>query len=78
MTKSSLSIWHLLTKRQIYGEDLTIFCGLLRKYELYKALDPENFISQTQSKLHYGLISTSQFVSNLVSNEFADLQMEIL
>ena len=36
ITKSSLSIWHLLcTKRQIAGEDFVIFCGLLRKHELY-------------------------------------------
>ena len=36
MKKSSPSIWHLLSKRQIDGEDLVNFCGLLRKHELYK------------------------------------------
>ena len=35
ITKSSLSIWHLLSKPQIDGEYFAIFfCGLLRKYEL--------------------------------------------
>ena len=36
MTKSSPSIWHLLSKCQINGEDFLIFCGLLRKHELYR------------------------------------------
>ena len=35
MTKSSPLIWHLLSKRQNDGEDLVIFCVLLRKHELY-------------------------------------------
>ena len=35
MTKSSLSIWHLLSKRQINSEDFIIFCGLLGRHELY-------------------------------------------
>ena len=30
LTKSSLSIWHLLCKHQIDGEDFVNFCGLLR------------------------------------------------
>ena len=38
MTKSSPSIWHLLSKRQIDGEDFIIFCGLLKKHELYVIL----------------------------------------
>ena len=29
------SIWHLLHKCQIDGEEIVIFCGLLRKHELY-------------------------------------------
>ena len=33
--KSSLLIWHLLSKCQIDGEDFVIFCGLLSKHELY-------------------------------------------
>ena len=33
ITKSSLSIWHLLSKRQIESEDLIIFRGLFRKHE---------------------------------------------
>ena len=35
MTKSSPSIWCLLSKCQIDGEDFVNFCGLLRKHELY-------------------------------------------
>ena len=35
--EKNLHPWsHLLSKRQIDGEDLAIFCGLLRKHELYK------------------------------------------
>ena len=34
-TKSSPLIWHLLSHRQIDGEDFEIFRGLLRKHELY-------------------------------------------
>ena len=34
ITKSSPSIWHLLGKRQIDGEDFVIFYGLFRKHEL--------------------------------------------
>ena len=34
-TKSSPSIWRLLSKRQIDGEDFFNFCDLLRKHELY-------------------------------------------
>ena len=33
--KSSPLIWRLLSKCQIDGEDFIIFCGLLRKHELY-------------------------------------------
>ena len=33
--KSSPLIWRLLSKCQIDGEDFVIFCGLLRKQELY-------------------------------------------
>ena len=35
MKKSSPSIWHLLSKRQIDCEDLVNFCGLLRISKLY-------------------------------------------
>ena len=35
MTKSSPLIWHLLSNRQIDGEDFENFRGLLRKHELY-------------------------------------------
>ena len=35
MIKSSLSIWRLLSKCQIDGEDFFNFCVLLRKHELY-------------------------------------------
>ena len=34
LTKSSPSIWRLLSKCQIDGEDFVIFGGLLRKHEL--------------------------------------------
>ena len=40
MIKSSPSIWHLLSKRQIGSEDFIIFCGLLGKHELYKICSP--------------------------------------
>ena len=33
-TKSSPSIWRLLSKCQIDGEDFVNFCGLIRKHEL--------------------------------------------
>ena len=41
LTKSSPSIWrwliwHLLSKRQIDGENFVNFCSLLRKHELYR------------------------------------------
>ena len=35
LTKSSWSIWRLLSKCQIDVEDFINFCGLLRKHELY-------------------------------------------
>ena len=34
LKKSSPSIWRLLSKCQINGEDLVNFCGLLRKHDL--------------------------------------------
>ena len=36
--KPSLSIWHLLSKRQIDDEDFVIFYGLLRKHEFYRCI----------------------------------------
>ena len=38
ITKSSLSIWRLLSKCQIDDEDFVIFCGLLRKHEIYSQM----------------------------------------
>jgi len=43
-TKSSPSIQHLLSKRQIYGEDSKKFCELLGKHKLYCSIQLfENF-----------------------------------
>ena len=35
LTKSSLLIWHFLSKHQINGEDFVNFCRLHRKHALY-------------------------------------------
>ena len=47
LKKSSLLIWHLLSKPQIDGEELVNFCGLLRKHELYKKRPMQDFIKRT-------------------------------
>ena len=54
--KSSPSIWHFLSKRQIDGEDFVIFCVLLRIHELYNIKNRSSFI-------------TSKFLSKNLSNE---------
>ena len=50
MTKSSPSIWRLLSECQIDGEDFADFCGLLRKLELkiMQFLEGPQFITNSR------------------------------
>ena len=58
MKKSSPTIWHLLSKRQIEGEDLVNFCGLLRKHELYQSKNVGQFLIPPSLYLQFFLWTT--------------------
>ena len=54
IAKSSPLIWRLLSKCQIDGEDFVIFCGLLRKHELYyQGMQPTCFSMETFWQITY-------------------------
>ena len=76
VTKYSLSIWHLLSKRQIDGEDLVNFCGLLRKHELYENMKSSikmNFSSMCYVLAYFTLQKIHKRPFNLLHKSKAKL-----
>ena len=71
----SMSIRHLLSKRQIDCEDFIIFCGLLRKHELYLTVrlmynDFDYIRCVNQSKLANELLCCKAMCSGSFINDF--------